>query len=168
MLLPPIRIPTTPLAARSNHQQDAYPRRSSLPASLRDIMHTSITPPTSTQVTENEESSSSSGTDQDDDTPDFNDPNPRVTQLASILYSALNTTTTNHGSMPIPIVIMSNHTQREETSAAFTFSFQIHGNHHHYDTRDTIASVDMDMDPSTIGHVADIVNAICESLSFDV
>lgn len=166
MLLPPILIPTTstPLT-RSNHQQDAYPRRSSLPASLRDIMHTSVTPPTSTQVTENEESSSSSGTDQDD-TPNFNDPNPRVTQLATALHSALTNTAsnTNHVS-PIPIIIMSNQLPSREESA-FTFSFQIHRNQH--DTRDTLASVDMDMDFNTIGHVADIVNAICESLSFDI
>ncbi|CDH54795.1 predicted protein [Lichtheimia corymbifera JMRC:FSU:9682] len=48
--------------------------------------------------------------------------------------------------------------------SAFTLSLQ---SHHHHDTLDTLASVDMDMDPNTVGHdVADIVNAICESLSW--
>lgn len=152
MLLPPIR--TIP----SSHQQDIYPRRSSLPASLRDIMHTSVTPPTSTQVTENEESSSSSsGTEQEEN---ISDSDPRVIQLANTLQSALNS---QDASMPIILLPAQ---QQEEEEYAFTFSFQIH--RHQQDTRETLASVDLDMNPGTIGHVASILNAICESLSLEV
>lgn len=146
MLLPPIR--TIP----SSHQQDIYPRRSSLPASLRDIMHTSVTPPTSTQVTENEESSSS------EQEENILDSDPRVIQLANILQSAL-----NNQDASMPIILLP--TQQEDEEYDFTFSFQIH--RHQQDTRETLASVDLDMNPGTIGHVASIVNAICESLSLD-